>query len=42
MKIRLVGAQLSHADEEADRHDKENSRFLRNCEKRPTTERVNP
>jgi len=31
-KIRLVGAELFHADEQTDRHDEANSRFSQFCE----------
>jgi len=32
IKIRLVGAKLSHADMRTDRHDEANSRILQFCE----------
>ena len=32
MKIRPVGAELSHADGRTDRHDEANSRFSQFCE----------
>jgi len=32
MKIRLVGAELFHADRRTDGHDEENSRFSQFCE----------
>jgi len=34
MKIRLVRAELLHADERTDRHEEAKSRFLQICEKR--------
>ena len=33
MKIRPVGAELFHADERTDRHDDDNSRFSKFCER---------
>ena len=33
MKIRRVGAELSHADRQTDGHDEANSRFSQYCEK---------
>jgi hypothetical protein len=32
MKIRPVGAELFHTEEQTDRHDEENSRFAQCCE----------
>ena len=34
MKIRPVGAELSHAERRTDRHDEANSRLSQFCEKR--------
>ena len=34
MKIRPVGAELSHAEKRTDGHDEANSRFSQFCEKR--------
>jgi hypothetical protein len=37
MNILLVGAELHHADGQTHRHDEDNSRFSKNCEKRLNT-----